>query len=85
MGVSHLLQLCGSQRRNVIEGVWLRQGHGSLPGALLIFCLFGLRQLEDGRVYSGSQFQGTQSVEVGKVWRQKHAPLRLLSGSRDKY
>lgn len=68
-----------------MEGVWLRKGHGSLPGTLLVFCLFGLRQLEDGRVYSGSQFKGTQSVAVGKVWRQKHVVLHLLSGSRDEY
>ena len=49
------------------------------------FCLFGLRQLEDGRAYSGSQFKCTQSVTVGKVRWQKHAALCLLSGSRDEY
>lgn len=37
MGVSYHLQLCGSQRRKAMEGVWLRQGHGCLPGTLLVF------------------------------------------------
>lgn len=60
-------------------GPWLS------PRSFLGFCLFGLRQLEDGRVCSGSQFEDTQSVTVGKAQRQKCVGLHLLSGSRDEF
>lgn len=29
-------------------------------------------QLKEGTVYAGSQFEGTQSIMVGKSWRQEH-------------